>query len=261
MSPDRSLVVSLHDVSPLTWDPCRKILSALDRIGISSCSLLVIPNHHCRAPFLKANAFCTWLRDCSGSGHEPVLHGYHHLRPRAPKESLHTRLTTRFYTADEGEFFDLSEVDTLLACSRALEEFSHLNLFPRGFIAPAWLLGLPAENALRKLGFEYTTRLRNVLRLQDSALFASQSLVWSTRSAWRRAASLIWNAQLFSRLKSTPLLRISIHPADVAHATVWKQIEGFLALALADRRPLTYAGWMQLQRPAPTNANLLHPSA
>jgi hypothetical protein len=64
------------------------------------------------------------------------------------------------------------------------------------------------------------------------------------RSAWRRQMSLAWNAFLFQRLRTNPLMRISIHPVDLRHAKVWQQIRELITRALADREPLTYLAWL-----------------
>ena len=131
---------------------------------------------------------------------------------------------------------------------KADAEFRQLGITPSGFIAPAWLLSSEAEDALRELKCEYTTRLGDVLDLRTGRRFPAQSLVWSTRSAWRRQMSLAWNAFLFRRLVSSPLLRISIHPVDLKHAAIWQQIRELVTRALADREPLTYLAWLTRQR-------------
>jgi hypothetical protein len=53
---------------------------------------------------------------------------------------------------------------------------------------------------------------------------------------------------LFQRLKTNPLLRISIHPVDLHHAAIWRQIEQLIARALEDRVALTYHAWLAAQR-------------
>jgi predicted deacetylase len=106
--PARSLVVSLHDVSTVTRAECASILAELASLGIRQTSLLVIPDHHHRGHMLADPSFGEWLREQAASGHEIVIHGYHHRRTRREGENLGTRLTTRFYTADEGEFYDLN---------------------------------------------------------------------------------------------------------------------------------------------------------
>ena len=246
----RALVVSLHDVSPQTQPACVEILAELAALGVPRCSLLVIPDHHRRGHFLADTACSVWLRAQAAAGHELVMHGYHHERARRDGESVGAKLTTRIYTADEGEFYDLDRAAAAALVERARADFRQLGIEPAGFIAPAWLLSVEAEAALRELGCAYTTRLGSVTDLQSGRVFQSQSLVWSVRSAGRRQASLAWNAVLFRRLAANPLLRISIHPVDLRHPKIWKQIRELIARALADREPLTYHAWLTRQRAA-----------
>ncbi len=240
----RALVVSLHDVSPRTQPACERILRELATIGVHATSLLVIPDHHHRGHFLKDAAFCEWLRACCSSGHEANIHGYFHQRERRVGETAMAKAMTRVYTADEGEFYDIDREAARTLVSRAREEFRGIGLDPRGFIAPAWLLGAESDAALRALGVEYTTLLGSVVSFKTNTTHRSQSLVWSVRSAWRRVVSRWWNAFLFRRVAANPLLRISIHPVDLEHAAIWRQIRTLTARALADRKALTYHAWL-----------------
>ncbi len=244
----RALVVSLHDVSPQTRVECAEILAELAGLGVAKCSLLVIPDHHRRGHFLADAECAAWLRAQAAAGHELVMHGYHHQRVRRAGESVAAKLTTRLYTADEGEFFDLDGATARVLVEKARADFRQLGVEPAGFIAPAWLLSAEAEVALRELGCAYTTRLGSVVDLQSGRVFPSQSLVWSVRSAWRRRVSRVWNALLFHRLAANPLLRISVHPVDLRHAPIWRQIRDIITRALADREPLTYHDWLTRQR-------------
>ena len=246
----RALVVSLHDVSPRTHAGCERILCELRALGVGACSLLVIPDHHRRGHFLDDAAFCTWLRAQVQRGHEAVIHGYFHQRARRDGESAIQKMTTRIYTADEGEFYDIDREAARTLVSRARDEFRKTGLDPRGFIAPAWLLGAEAGAALRELEIEYTTRLGSVLDLRTGTTHRSQSLVWSVRSGWRRATSRVWNAFLFKRLAANPLMRISIHPADIEHAAIWRQIRALVGRALATREAFTYQTWLTGKRAA-----------
>ena len=244
----RALVLSLHDVSPQTRSECAEILAELAGLGVKKCSLLVIPDHHRRGHFLADAECAAWLRAQADAGHELVMHGYHHQRARRDGESARAKLTTRIYTADEGEFFDLDRAAATALVEKARGDFRQLGVEPAGFIAPAWLLSAEAEAALCELGCAYTTRLGSVVDLQSGRVFHSQSLVWSVRSAWRRQASRVWNALLFRRLAANPLLRISIHPVDLRHPQIWRQIRELITRALADREPLTYHEWLTRQR-------------
>ena len=240
----RSLVVSLHDVSPHTHGACADILERLAQLGVATRSLLVIPDHHHRGHFLQDENFCDWLKQKAAAGDEIVMHGYYHQRARRAEESLTARLTTRVYTADEGEFFDIERTSARELVCRSRDEFRSLGMDPSGFIAPAWLLSADAEQALHDAGCRYTTRLGSVSDLQENRTHRSQSLVWSVRSSWRRQTSLLWNALLFRALARNPLLRISLHPVDLRHRAIWRQIERLIARALVDRTPLTYDAWL-----------------
>jgi hypothetical protein len=243
-----ALVVSLHDVSPHTRGDCECILTELAELGVRACSLLVVPNHHTRGHFLADPAFCEWLCAQAKIGHEVVIHGYHHQRARREDEDLRTQLTTRVYTADEGEFYDISWGDASLLVDRAREEFESIGLKPEGFIAPAWLLSNGAERALHQAGVQYTVLLDEVIDLETGRRTHSQSLVWSVRSAWRRVVSLVWNAMLYRGLRNNPLLRISIHPVDRHHPAIWRQVRRLIRRGLDGRAPYTYERWVALQR-------------
>lgn len=236
-----SLIVSLHDVSPHTWKECVAILAELKTLGVSRTSLLVIPNHHERGHFLDYPEFCDWLKESVAAGHEVVMHGYTHRDRIQSRETLLDTLTTRFYTAGEGEFHSISQEEAKAWVAKSLEEFAQIGLSPGGFIAPAWLLGTEAEEALRDLGVDYTTRIGGILDLKANRFHPSQSLCWSVRAAWRRWTSLVWNAFLFHRLENAPLLRIAIHPVDIAHPKIWGQIRGIITKALRSRTTTVYA--------------------
>jgi predicted deacetylase len=167
------------------------------------------------------------------------------------------RLTTRVYTNDEGEFYDIDRVQARELVERGNQELREIGLNPRGFIAPAWLLSADAEKALRDLGCEYTTRLRTVTDLRVGTVIESQSLCWSVRAKWRRALSTFWNAALYRRLENAPLLRISIHPVDIEHRSVWSQIRGLVKDACISRKPMTYLDWINAQRTSDTAASIL----
>ena len=240
----RSLVVSLHDVSPNTRPACERILAELATLGVRATSLLIIPDHHHRGHFLDDPAFCAWLRSLAEQEHEAIIHGYFHQRTRRDGETPMAKAMTRFYTADEGEFYDIDRVAARDLVVKGREEFRRIDLDPRGFIAPAWLLGAEAEAALRELGLEYTTLLGRVVDFKRDTTHTSQSLVWSVRSAGRRGVSRMWNAFLFHRLATNPLMRISIHPVDIEHPAIWRQIRALIARALADRKALTYHAFL-----------------
>jgi predicted deacetylase len=243
------LVASIHDVSPLTWRRVDAMLGDLGRIGVRRTSLLVVPDHHRRGRMTDDAAFCEWLRERVREGHEAVVHGYNHLREPASGEGLWKRWVTRSYTAGEGEFFDLGEREAGERIGRALEEFRRAELDPRGFIAPAWLLGAEAERAVRRAGFEYTTRIGTISDYRAGVTHRSQSLVYSVRAGWRRAVSLAWNGALLRvLLPRTGLLRVGLHPPDWDFPAIRVHAEKCILRGLAGREAMPYDDWLDRQR-------------
>jgi predicted deacetylase len=240
-SRERTLVVSLHDVSPLTRPIFTAMLDELTELGIARCSLLVIPNHHDRGHMLDDPGFCRWLEALAAQGHELVIHGYYHQRPKRPKESLRQRWLTQVYTRGEGEFYDLSKEQAAGLLARAQADFRQLDApAPAGFIAPVWLLGNKAAEAVREAGFRYTTYLTGVQDCATGEFIGSQSLVYSCRNTWRRVCSLAWNAALSWRLRGARLVRLSLHTPDYEHAAIWRQIRGLVRELAAGRQVSTY---------------------
>jgi predicted deacetylase len=240
----RSLVVSVHDVAPVSQPAVEQMLAQLARAGVPRCSLLVVPDYHRTGRSLGDPAFADWLRDLDAQGHEIVIHGFYHERARRAGESTRQKIVTRVYTAGEGEFYDLGYEEASRRIRDAQNEFAVPGFHPAGFIAPAWLLGAEAMRAAGDAGLRYTTTLRGVRDLTTSEEFLSQSLVYSTRSGWRRAVSLFWNRALFRRLTKNPLLRLSLHPPDIAHHAIWRQIRDIIDEALRNRHATTYRDWL-----------------
>src|SRR5205807_200401 len=140
------VVVSVHDVAPSTQAITAKILAELGRHGVRACSLLVVPDYHHQGAATKDRQFVSWLHELEAAGHEIVIHGYFHERPRAARETVSDKVITRFYT-QEGEFYDLGYEEAFRRIKTARDDFLSCGFKPRGFVAPAWLLSVEAERA------------------------------------------------------------------------------------------------------------------
>ena len=249
-----AFVVSLHDVSPLTRDVFTAMLKELAEVGVTKTSLLVIPNHHHRAHMLDDAGFCHWLEGLAKAGHEVVIHGYYHQRSQRVDETVRQRWVTGVYTMGEGEFYDLSYDEAASLLARAKEDFAKLDVPPPvGFIAPAWLLGSAAMSAVERARFAYTTYLTGMYSISWMAydsrqnFLRSQSLVYSCRNAWRRTCSLLWNASLRRRLRTSRLLRLGLHPPDLQHAGIWRQIRRAVREEVDHREAMTYEEFYNLR--------------
>lgn len=243
-----ALIVSVHDLAPATRAVAEKIILELTRRGVPVCSLLVVPNYRHRGSSTEDRGFVRWLQELEGQGHEIVIHGYFHERPRRPAENLREKFFTRFYTSEEGEFYDLDYEEALRRITQARDDFTSAGLTPRGFIAPAWLLGAAAERAAAEAEMEYTTHLTGVRDLRSGQDFLARTLVYSVRSDWRRAVSLLWNGALCRHLAGAPLARVSIHPPDYGHPEIWRQIVRSIDRLVKDRTATTYRDWVAERR-------------
>jgi predicted deacetylase len=215
---------------------------------VTVCSLLVVPNYHHHGHFTEDHSFVRWLQDLQSNGHEVVIHGYFHQRPRRTDETTQEKLLTRLYTQDEGEFYDLGFDEALRRITQAKQEFANAGLTPRGFIAPAWLLSPAAEHAAAQAEMEYTTRLTSVTDLRSHQNFHARTLVYSVRSNWRRLASRVWNRALAQKLAPAPLARVSLHPCDRQHREIWEQILRLTKRLAELRTATTYRDWIADQR-------------
>jgi predicted deacetylase len=236
MSP--SLAVVLHDVAPATQAGCERTLAAVREVAELPVTLLAVPRYHCEP---STCAFLDWLDDRYVRGDEVALHGYTHLDEGVPR-NLVDRLKRRHYTRGEGEFADLSMTEALRRITAGVHWFENQGFELRGFIAPAWLMSTGTWEALRWADLHYTCTLRRLVLLPERRDFVSQSIVYSTSTAWRRRASLVWNAAVAAALRRNPLLRLELHPCDADHAAIRRSWQALLERHLAERTPRTLAG-------------------
>lgn len=235
----RAVNLSLHDVSPATWPACERVIKALQAVAPVAMTLLVVPDYHRSGRIDQDADFLRAMEARLAAGDELALHGYYHLDDAAPGSAPWDALRRRFYTAGEGEFAALPAAEARARLERGLALFTRLGWPCAGFVAPAWLLGPGAWEALRDSPFLYTTTLRGLYNLRNGHYLATQSLVYSVRSPWRVWLSRRWNPLLFRRLQDKALIRLSLHPADAAHPEVLRDWQRFLASALEERQAMT----------------------
>jgi uncharacterized protein len=245
--PDKSLIVSLHDAHPGSREQISEQVSFLATYGITRSSILVVPEFHHDGVVTADKTFCEAVSGWQSGGHEIVLHGYFHDRRESPPEKLSTLFWTRLYTNREAEFLDLSRETAQQRLIRGRTLFESLGWRTTGFVAPAWLMAEGLTNLLAEMGFDYTTRVGEIIPLRPgiNRVKASQSLCYSTRAAWRRVASAAWNKSLFQRLRETDLIRLSLHPRDLEFPLMRRQIDQILRASLKRGfQPTTYGEYV-----------------
>jgi len=211
-----SLCVVVHDVAPATWDACRHLLEEIARFGPLPVTLLAVPRYHGER---RDPAFETWLKQRAAGGDEVVLHGLTHQDRGAPRGWMDA-LIRRHYTASEGEFSGLTRSQAARRISAGVRWMQRLALPLDGFVAPAWLMSEGTWTALRGSPFSYTCTLRRIHALPDGRVLGSQSQVFSSRSAWRRGMSIVWNLGLAAWQVRQECVRLELHPIDVEHPTI-----------------------------------------
>lgn len=236
----RLLLASIHDVSPRFEGEVSGLLDLLRPHAGNRVALLVVPNHWGEAPIVAGSAFAAKLRGWSEAGAEIFLHGYYH-RDDAAHRKASDQIRARFMTAGEGEFLGLSAKE---AGSR-IDQGKHLleDITGRpiaGFIAPAWLYGLGALDALadRRIAIA-EDHLRVWSPATGAELARGPVITWASRTRARLASSLLAAGLL--RRAPFQSLRIGVHPPDIRHPALVRSIEATLRTAARRRTPARYA--------------------
>lgn len=240
MPSDRLLLASIHDVSPRFEGEVDALLDLLKPHVGTRLAMLVVPNHWGEAPIVAGSPFARRLRAWAESGVEMFLHGYTH-RDDCTAASGADRLRARYMTAGEGEFLGLcvQEAERRIADGRSLLE-DIIGGPIGGFIAPAWLYGPGAREALARSGIGIAEDHWRVWSPRSAMNLASGPVItWASRTRPRLASSLLSAAVL--RRAPVRALRIGVHPPDVYHPQLVRSIKRTLSVAARDRRPARYS--------------------
>lgn len=236
--------ISVHDVAPATWPACRRLLAMLDRFGPLPLTFLVVPDYHRRGRIDACPEFLAAMEQRLARGDEVALHGYYHLDESPAPRRAGDWFRRRMMTDSEGEFAALSAAEAGQRLDRGVELMRRLGWPTPGFIAPAWLLGDGAREALGHFSFTYTTTRSGIVRLPDWRFTSAPALAYSVRSFARRRLSLTMNALQMRLLGRSRLLRLSLHPVDGRHDAVMAQWQRIIGNVLETHRPVTKAQWV-----------------
>nr|WP_276598816.1 polysaccharide deacetylase family protein [Nannocystis sp. SCPEA4] len=235
--------VSIHDVSPAWEAEVDLALQACAAVGIKP-GLLVIPNYHGAWPLDEHPAYAARLRGWQAAGHEIFLHGYYHLAdagPRSPSTTgnaaprgLRRLWAQKVVSGGEAEFSDVDEAEARrrLDDGEAVLRRAGLQQLD-GFIAPAWSMPPWMFALLRERGYRYTEDHLHVYDPKAGARRTSVVLNYASRTPAR-----LWSSLLYCRLARPARrlwpARVAIHPADMRHAVLRREIDGLLRWAVGD---------------------------
>ncbi len=246
----RAVALVLHDVAPATWPCYADFVRRVDALGDIPLNLLVVPDFHRQGRLDGCSEFVATLEARLARGDELILHGYYHADPGPVPLRPGEWFMRRIYT-HEGEFYRLPRDEARRRLQQGLDLFDRLGWPVRGFVAPAWLLGDAARQALAELPLRYTSDPHALMRLPDFVPLPAPSLVWSARSAWRRVLSRRWNQYRLRRHGGAGLLRLGLHPVDMAFPAVQDYWLRTLGALLGERQAVTKWQWLQQASPEP----------
>lgn len=240
MAGRRIMLASIHDVSPRFESEVDALVDLL-RVHVGNrIAMLVVPNHWGDAPIVPGSQFAARLRSWVDEGLEIFLHGFYH-RDESEHARASDQLRARLMTAGEGEFLGLSlnEATARLAQGKRLLE-DVIGKPISGFVAPAWLYGQGAVEALASARIPIAEDHMRVWSPATGQILARGPVItWASRSRTRLASSLA----AASALRRAPIraLRVGVHPPDVRHPALVRSIEKTLQITRSKRTPAAYS--------------------
>lgn len=233
------LCVSIHDVAPATWADCARLHAAVRAVADIPVSWLVVPCYRGRdgVPAAYQAAADALLRD----GHELVLHGYTHVDDGPPPRGLLEHIQRRVLTEGEGEFAALGVEQARRRLELGMAWFRRRGWPLAGFVAPAWMMGPGAWEALRGSSLRYAGGFRYLHVLASGRACFAPTLVYAARNRSGRLVSPPLAGALAALHWRTPVLRLALHPRDAQHPALLRHAQALLARLLAQRTPMTEA--------------------
>jgi len=237
--PKRLLLASIHDVSPRFESQVDRLATRIEPFVGTRFAMLVVPNHWRSGQIRPGSPFASRLREWSSQGIEMLLHGFYHRDEHEHRGF--DRFRAKFMTAKEGEFLGLSRAEALqrIADGRALVE-DIIGKPVTGFVAPAWLYGPGAYEALAESGVRIAEDHMRVWSPATGKVLARGPVItWASRTPMRLRSSLA-AAALLGRLAPQRVLRIGVHPGDCGSPALLESIRKTLARASASRTAARY---------------------
>ena len=237
---ERILLASIHDVSPRFESEVDRLTDLLGMHVGDRIAMLVVPDHWGEAPIVAGSPFASRLRGWADAGAEIFLHGYFH-RDEQRHARTGDRFRAQFMTAGEGEFLGLSRDEATARISKGRALIEGVTGRPiAGFVAPAWLYGDGALDALGDCSITIAEDHWRVWSPIDGRRLARGPVItWASRTRSRLLSSLAAAAAL--RRLPLATLRIGVHPPDCHRPLLVRSIDKTLRIAAASRRAARYS--------------------
>ncbi len=238
-----ALLVSLHDVSPLTLADCERALALLRASGLplDALTVLPIPRHEAQVSLDEDAATVRFLRGLADAGATLVMHGLTHRMPgRAWTPAGFVR--GHVFARGQGELLRATAAEATRALDEgaAILRRAGLEEATRAFVPPAWLLSEAARGVVDRAGFAYHETFAGILH--EGRLRAPRVIGWGSLNAVETAATAAY-AEAQSRLPVRDT-RLAVHPADMRRASQPRAIARVLARLRERTRAQSYATYL-----------------
>jgi len=244
ITPDlASLLVSLHDVSPLTRGPCEEAIALLGELGVSPAALtiLVIPDHEGKSPLDRDPPTIRFLRTLADGGARLVMHGLtHRMTGRAWTPAGIFR--AHVFARGQGELHNCDAAETVrrLDEGMAILRRAGLEEATRAFVPPAWLLSRAARAVVAERGFDFYEVFGGIVHGGDR--YARRVIGWGSLGPVEAATTALY-ADLQS-VRAGVDTRLAIHPADMRRPGQRRAIRRTLARLLPRMRTESYTSYL-----------------
>ena len=215
---DNTIILSLHDISPVHEDDIIQSYDLLTDLGISSFTLLVTPFYGLKKSnkFTDRDIFTKFLLSLDL---EISMHGYSHF-------------------AKSGSLKEFDKLTTEKATSRLRDGVSILKQGfgkrPSGFVPPLWESAPKIVKAVKKIGLDYCVNGNLIYyHSRDKVLQTAERIV----SQGQRTLSL---EDSFIEIELGGALQIGIHPSDFRLNELFTLLED-----LKDRLGYRFVGYKE----------------
>ncbi|AMK25325.1 MULTISPECIES: polysaccharide deacetylase family protein [unclassified Sphingobium] len=238
----KRLLLSIHDVGPRFETEVDLLLDRMTRhAGPAELAMLVVPDHWGRHPLAVGSPFAVRLRAWADAGISMFAHGWFH-QDRTVHDQPVARFKARHMTAGEGEFLGLDGETAARRMIDGRDLIEQITGRPvAGFVAPAWLYGAPALDALGQCGFALAEDHMKVWHPPSGKVLARGPVItWASRSRARIASSLLAARVLPPVLRHAPVARVAVHPGDAHVPALLASIDRVLWRLGRTHRPARY---------------------
>ena len=233
-----ALLITIHDVTPALAPRVETIWRLCESRGVVP-GLLVVPDWHGQTAMESEPAFGAWLRARAAEGAEIFLHGERHDEVGLPR-TLADEIRAFGKTNMEGEFLTLDYAAARERIDRGVARLRAMGLDPVGFVPPAWLANPATHAAVRDAGLHVSEDDGAVYVHAPERAWRSPVVRWSGRGFVRAYGSVLFERLRWWFQRAEPVVRIALHPGDLAHPATAASIERGLDAWLSVRKQTFY---------------------